>query len=362
MDRGLRNRTLATMAVIGGVAMGVLTPAAGAQKGVLGYGADPATGITDLNGGSRYTALWAGAGTVVAKLDTSDGSVEQSSYRDGQLAVPSVAFDQSPGGLSADGEVLVLTKPGVRFPQTRSDFVVFDTKRLKVLDEVSFDGTFTFDALSPNGRWLYLVEYTSPRDLSEYVVRRYDLERNEMQRAPILDPDESAEEMYGAPITRAVSEDGRWAYTLYDGNEHPFIHALDTQSGSAVCIDLDQLEGDRNLYRFDLQPSLDGSTLGVVDRGEPVANVDLGSFDVSEPAAPAAAAPAQPADDGDGLPWALIAGGGALLVVAGALVAVRRRRPDRVDELELERLVEHERGAGANGAGEEDAREREPVA
>ena len=74
-----------------------------------------------------------------------------------------VAYDGSPGGLSADGRTLVLTQPGVRFPQTTSGFTRLDTRRLKILDTVTLDGTFTFDALSPDGRQMYLIEYTSPR-------------------------------------------------------------------------------------------------------------------------------------------------------------------------------------------------------
>ena len=46
--------------------------------------------------------------------------------------------------------------------------------------------------------------------------------------------------MRGQPLTRATSPDGRWAYTLYDGaGKEPFIHALDTSTRSARCIDLD---------------------------------------------------------------------------------------------------------------------------
>ena len=45
--------------------------------------------------------------------------------------------------------------------------------------------------------------------------------------------------MAGYPMTREVSADGRWHYTLYNGTEgHPFIHALDTTGPRAKCIDL----------------------------------------------------------------------------------------------------------------------------
>ncbi len=39
------------------------------------------------------------------------------------------------------------------------------------------------------------------------------------------------------PLSRTMSPDGRWAYTLYSGDEN-FVHALDTADGQARCIDL----------------------------------------------------------------------------------------------------------------------------
>ena len=57
---------------------------------------------------------------------------------------------------------------------------------------------------------------------------------------PVVDPNEP-EPMTGVPVTRTSSLDGRWAYTLYDSQEHPFVHALDTARRTAVCIDLDDL-------------------------------------------------------------------------------------------------------------------------
>jgi hypothetical protein len=143
--------------------------------------------------------------------------------------------------------------------------------------------------------------------------------------------------MAGFPQTRATSPDGRWAYTLYEPAERdhpPFIHALDTKRGTAVCIDLDPLADQRGIWRLGLQPSVDGSSLAVVDRGSPVALVDLDDFQVSEPDAPPAAAQA----DGGGPPWAALGAGVALVLVAGSLFAVRRRR-SASDEGELERLV-----------------------
>lgn len=347
------------LAMLAGIAMGASAPPAVAQKGVLGFGANPSTGVVDPDGGFRYTAIGTGAGTLVAKVALTGGEVEHWAYLDDRLAVPAVAYDGSAGGLSADGETLVLPQPGLRFPQTRSEFTVLDAGRLRVLETVTLPGTFTFDALSPDGGTLYLIEYLSPRDLTEYQVRAYDIEQSRLDPSPILDPEESGDDMYGTPVTRATSPSGRWEYTLYDGAEYPFVHALNVQRGTAVCIDLDLLDGERRIDLVSLQPSLDGEALGVISRGEPVATVDLASFEVSE-ATPAASDPASAEGDQGSGPWLLIAGALAIVAGAGSFVTLRRRRARRIYHDELDRLetidaIDDEISA------ETDLREREPV-
>ena len=43
--------------------------------------------------------------------------------------------------------------------------------------------------------------------------------------------------MQGYPVDRATTANGRWVYTFYQqGNNYPFVHALDTVSRTAVCI------------------------------------------------------------------------------------------------------------------------------
>ena len=62
-------------------------------------------------------------------------------------------------------------------------------------------------------------------------MRAYDLVRGRLLHAPVVDPRETDEKMRGNPISRALSPDGRWAYTLYDGGGGtPFVHALDTSA------------------------------------------------------------------------------------------------------------------------------------
>jgi hypothetical protein len=202
----------------------------------------------------------------------------------GDYAVPAVAYDGSPGGLSADGRTLVLIDPRKRFPRASTRFAILDAERLRLRRVLRLRGDFSFDALSPDGSLMYLIEYISPRDVTRYRVRVYDLRRRRLLPRPIVDPSEPPDEMSGIPVTRAMSPNGRWAYTLYDGAEHPFVHALDTERRRAVCVDLHLLGGRRSgLAGLRMSVPGDGSPLAVEKGGRTLASIDTTSFEVSEP-------------------------------------------------------------------------------
>ena len=156
-----------------------------------------------------------------------------------------------------------------------------DTHTLKVRRHIALRGDFSFDAISPDGRTMYLIEYSS-RDVLNYAVRTYDLRAGRLVHAPVVDPEEPDEAMKGIPVTRIADEDGRWAYTLYDNGRHSFVHALDTSRRTAVCIDLDV----RRAWGARLE--LHGERLDVVGRAaRPLASIDTGRTP-SSPAARAA--------------------------------------------------------------------------
>ena len=49
------------------------------------------------------------------------------------------------------------------------------TGGLHVIRRLTLPGSYTVDAISPDGRWLYLIHYTARRNLLRYEVRAYDL-------------------------------------------------------------------------------------------------------------------------------------------------------------------------------------------
>jgi hypothetical protein len=309
-------------------AMSFTAPAHADGGPVAGVDAGP-TGVTAPGADSRYVTLPTREGTLVARIRRDGGQIERWRVLRRTLAVPAVAYDGTATGLSADGRTLALASPRAGYPRRRSRFVVLDAHRLAPRLAFRLRGDFTLDAVSPDGRRLFLIEQTSRRDLTRYAVRAYDVGARRLDPRPVVDPSEPDEPMRGSPLARVASADGRWAYTLYDGNgTHPFIHALDTAAASAKCVDLDALAGRKDLPGLRLTTARDGSlVVREPSRQRALLVVDPRSFAVREPAAarPAAPRPA-PRDDGGGVPWALVLGAGALLtLLAGAALAARLR-------------------------------------
>jgi hypothetical protein len=296
---------------------------------VLGVDAGP-TGVTAPAGSARYVTIPAGRQTVVAAVRRDGGRVIRSRLLTGTFTIPAVAYDGSAGGLSADGRTLVLITPRTRFPRTRTTLLALRTPGLSESAPIRLRGDFSFDAISPQGRLMYLIEYTNPKDPTRYAVRAYDLAHGRLLHAPVVDPRETDEKMRGNPLSRALSPDGRWAYTLYDGaGGTPFVHALDTSRRTARCIDLDALAGSKYLWRLRLRVRRDGSALTIRDGKEAELLVDTRTFQPRRPGAARAARATGSSGSGLGWPLATVAGVGAL-AVAGALIARGRRKRVRL--------------------------------
>jgi hypothetical protein len=179
-----------------------------------------------------------GSNTVVAEVQRRGGRVLLYSVVPDSYGIPSVSYDGKTAGLSHDGRTLVLADVAAS-PQLKkvSSFAVLSVPRLRLRYVVRLKGDFSFDALSPGARMMYLIEHVSVQGAS-YRVRAYDLGARRLLPGVLIDKSSWESVMRGYPYTRVVSSDGRWVYTLYGGGEHPFVHALDTENARAVCIDL----------------------------------------------------------------------------------------------------------------------------
>jgi hypothetical protein len=115
-----------------------------------------------------------------------------------------------------------------------------------------------------------------------YVVRSVDLRTGKLEAGAIVDKTEPSERMSGIALARAWSRDGAWAYTLYNGGtSHAFVHALNTRTRVARCIDLP--------WAGEAQSVLDGVRLAVTPNrvlrltgrsGAVLARIDTRTFSV----------------------------------------------------------------------------------
>jgi hypothetical protein len=193
-------------------------------------------GVVDRAESIRYVAFPAGArNTILTAVRTHDGNVARWAYLKGSYGVPAVAWDWSTGGLARNGKRLIL----VSQPGKRTRFLVVHPQTLRVRARFELRGAWAFDALSPNGTLLYLIQYrgSPPAINGSYAVRAYNLNTRRLFPGAIVDRREPDEKMTGQPVTRV--EPGAWAYTLYSRTgKRPFVHALDTAHRRAFCVDL----------------------------------------------------------------------------------------------------------------------------
>jgi hypothetical protein len=168
------------------------------------------------------------------------------------------------GGMFRDGSTFVLQSMGL---SDSTEFVLLRTVDLGVRDRIVLRGTYAFDALSPDGSKLYLIQHKSAQDVQHYIVRAYDLDAHALMPGRIADKTQKNWVMQGWSVDRATAPSGRWVYTLYaNPGGFPFIHALDTVRGVAHCVGVPwpQTESNQNKV-FNFRLSLHGKTLVIKD-------------------------------------------------------------------------------------------------
>jgi len=161
--------------------------------------------------------------------------------------------------------------------------VVIDTRTLRALKTITLRGAFAFDALSPDGRRLYLLQFPQGVDGGiHYVVRSLNMRTGLLEPGAIVDKTEPDEQMNGVAFYRTWSPDRTWAYTLYNGGaSHAFIHALDTRTRTARCIDL-PWKGEAQSILEHAQLSAKAGALTLVGPdGHLLARVDTRTFAVT---------------------------------------------------------------------------------
>jgi hypothetical protein len=276
-------------ALAGAAALGAVVSSATGAGPVPGTVQGP-PGIA-VAGGAHVVASAEGNRTRVQLVRDRDRRVLRTRVLPGKLGLPQTTYSGTIEGTWAKGRRLLLStsiydRPGVA--STR--LVVIDTRTLKALRTIALRGWFAFDALSPDGRRLYVTELPNGLDGPlRYVVRSLVLATGRLEPGAIVDKTEPDEQMVGMPMARAWSRDGATAFTLYNGLEsHAFIHALDTMKRSARCIDL-PWQGDAQNGLDRVRMSVDAA--GILTLSQPgvgvLARVDTRTFAVEAVHAPA---------------------------------------------------------------------------
>ena len=307
----------------------IIPPAARAAGGPVSPVQDSYIGVPGVP--YEYATWNAGHDTLVKVRQP--GSVATALRLAGHWGIPGVDYNGTTTGLSADGGTLIVAQIPRNLPPRTTRLLVLDTAPVAVRATITLPGWSTVDAISPDGRWLYLIHYRSS-NVGDYEVLAYDLIAHRLLTKPIVDPRDRDEAMTGFAISRVTSAGGRWAYTLYlRPSGVPFLHALDTSGRRAVCVDLPSLGGaDMGNAHLTLGPG--GTTLRVDTGSVTRASINTRTFKVSQGGRPSAAARARPAartrqrtrGHGDPLWEFVVLLLGALAVLAATAQVVRSRR------------------------------------
>src|SRR4051794_31934041 len=310
-------------------ALALIAPASAAASGGGGFPTQGG-GVTTPDLPWSYVTVPAGRGhSLVQAVHRPDGAVQLYRSLPGNYGLALAANDGTQTGLSGDGNTLVLARIENDFPPQRTHLLVLHALGLATQARVSLPGYYTVDAVSPDGRYVYLIHYRDAQQ-TDYEVRAYDLVRHRLDPKPIVDPREPDEKMTGQPMARVVSKDTRWVYTLYSAKT-PFVHALDTANRTAVCIELEDVP--QSAVTPSAALTLTANKLNVLN----LADIDLRTYKVSAPAPPfvakprvlATATPA-PSPQSDTSPWPFV---GAGVLALGLVAFLVRRRHSSVEEV-----------------------------
>lgn len=257
-------------------------PALALPAGAVADGVPPGVvmggdGVALPQGELRYVSLAAGPRTAIVAVRRDGGRIVAGRTLAGAFGVPMVTVAGGTDGLSTDGRTLVVEQVRAGLPlRPRSRFVVLRVPSLRPLARLTIPGDVSFDALSPDGRTLFLIEHVAQGDASRYRVRRYDIGARRMHPRPIADPLRAAEdEMRGFPLARTTTADGAGVFTLYQQpSGRAFVHALDTRAATARCIFL-PWSGRMDLGRVRMLIDGRGDLALVRARAVRVAHIDL---------------------------------------------------------------------------------------
>ncbi len=190
-----------------------------------------ALGAHDASLDAVYTTTSDARTTTVGATDPVSGRRLRSIELRGPWVIPVAAGSTPEGAVSGDGKLLALAGPR---DEGVSRFALLGTDLEAQPRQFALRGHYEFDALAPDGSAVFLSEI---RGDGHYRVRAYDVASGRMRPQVVVEKTAVGLLMQGAPVTRAVDPTGSPVHTLYRGGPAgAFVHSLDTQRGTALCI------------------------------------------------------------------------------------------------------------------------------
>jgi DNA-binding beta-propeller fold protein YncE len=227
---------------------------------------DLPVGVPDARWSTLLATTSTNDSTTVRELELGQDSPGRSQTIEGEWRLPTVGLDPLPAGVSADGQTIVLVEADASATDGVSRFAILSRTFDAEPRIVELEGSFEYDALSPDGTSLYIVEHLAGPPDGHYQVRAVDTASGVLRDGVIVDKRNLDEAMAGYPIAQLRQANG-FVFTLYRGQEHPFIHALSSPDGWAICIDLPAVGADDPAAALDwgLSASPDGRTIYAIN-------------------------------------------------------------------------------------------------
>jgi hypothetical protein len=237
--------------------------------------------VTDLTGSANLKAIDPASGRTIAQTTIPAG-----------YSLPNIAFRGPTAGLSPNGQWLALTSQshGTGGVMT-TNFLLGPSALTESFKTIRVNGDFVFDALSNDGKSLYLIQKMI--DPNHYRVRLYDVSAGLLAPQPVADKRDASEPMNGIRGDSAADPTGNYVYTVYIRQAGPFIHALPLGEPIAWCVDLPSKAPNdmEKQFHWSLALSQDGrsvyaanaalGTIAVMTTGEPPQIVRTGSIALS---------------------------------------------------------------------------------
>lgn len=212
---------------------------------------------------SDWKHLYSILSTSLVDTDPQTGATLSTLALGHAYRLPDATFTGVPGGLSPNGQWLVIESydvTGEDLPSA-SHFLLIETPGLKIKSWIDLAGFFNFDAVSNDGRRLYLIQFVSGK---AYYVRWYDLAMGRLDPGVVFDKNDGANAMSGLRLSGVASANGGWLYSMYvRDHAGPFIHALSLEGPIAFCLDLpgSGYAEDGSAMQWSLALSPGGSTV-----------------------------------------------------------------------------------------------------